>query len=374
MFDRFIRTLDDLKKQNKHVEALLDVADFAQQNFKETLEKLSEADWLQRLKSNEKPEAFLKMKDATQASLRDVFASLSERDWLLRGKKEFNNFLDEEHGIFMHLIHPLEVERFAELKKNETLGLVLTVMGNTHAGLTSIAEVPDRSFIVTKETFPRLHNLYQEAYNKLELDREYNLFCTMDYGRNVKTLGTDDGCIIVIGSTCLEDFSDAQILALLGRELGHIKFKHIKYLRAFELIDYVISFLPSILSQFAEAAAVSAAKGLLLDWLLAAEYSAERAGAFVAGDILPVIQNNLMISGLETSAECVDFESYTQIDLPQNLNNFDRATKLLMTNTLRDFPIPFVIPRIKELVAWGASEKCKEIFPKIYRPSRYPAF
>lgn len=292
-----------------------------------------------------------------------------KKDLFKLPQKDFKNFLDEEQGLLANLIHPLEEVRFAELKKNETLGWILTVMGKTHASLTSIAEIPDRSFIVTKETCPRLYDLYRIAHDKLELKKEYDLFCTMDYERNARTLGTDDECIIVIDSTCLEDFSDAQILALIGRELGHIKFKHIKYLTAFNLIDALSSLLPSVLSKFTDAAAVSAAKGLLLDWLLAAEFSADRAGAFVAGDILPVIQNNLMISGLETAEECIDFERYIQINLTEDLNSFDGTTKLLMTNTLQDFPMPFVIPRIRELAKWKDSDECKKNFPDIYNAS-----
>ena len=335
-------------------------------SVKELLKKFSEKDLPPELRTKKSFGALLKITEDMRSSLKEVVDKFSEKDWLSWRHTEFRNFLDDEHGTLANLIHPLEKVNFDKLKGNETLNIVLNLMGKTHASLTTIAEIPDRSFIVTEETCPRLYKLYRTAHDKLELEKEYDLFCTMDYGRNAKTLGTDGECIIVIDSACLEDFSDAQILALLGRELGHIKFKHIKYLTAFNLIDYLVSFLPNIISSFAEAAAVSAAKGLLLDWLLAAQFSADRAGAFVADDILPVIQNNLMISGLETAEECLDFERYTQINLPEDLNNFDSATKLLMTNTLQDFPIPFVIPRIRELAEWKASDNCKENFPKIY--------
>ena len=108
-----------------------------------------------------------KAADSAQESLKDAFASLSERDWLRSGNEEFRNFWDDEHGILTELIHPLERERFAELKKNETLGLILTVIGNTHASLTSIAEIPDRSFIVSEKTCPRLYGLHRIAHDKL---------------------------------------------------------------------------------------------------------------------------------------------------------------------------------------------------------------
>lgn len=348
---------------DKYIKSILDWTSRAQVSLKELLDKFSEKDLPSILKTNKGLETILEMKDEARSTLQ----AFSVSDWLSwRRNAEFKNFLDEEHGFLANLVHDSERRSFDRLKRNEVLNIVLNLMGNTHASLTSLAEIPDRSFIVTKETCPRLYDLYREAHDKLELEKEYDLFCTMDYGRNAKVLGTDDECIIVIDSTCLEDFSDAQILALLGRELGHIKFKHVKYLTAFNLIDYLVSFLPSKLSSFADAAVVSAAKGLLLDWLLAAQFSADRAGAFVAGDILPVIQNNLMISGLESAEECIDFERYTQINLLEDLDNFDSAAKLLMTNTLQDFPMPFVIPRIRELVKWKASNECEKFFPAIY--------
>ena len=272
------------------------------------------------------------------------------------------NLIQPPKNMLENLIHPLEKANFAELQANKLFTGILTVMGSTHTGLTSLAEVPDRSLIVTSKTFPRLYKAYEIAHDKLELENDCDLFCNFEYGRDAKTFGTDDDCIIVVDSSCLEDFSDKQILALLGRELAHIKFKHVKYLTAFNFIDYLVGFLPSFL---VSVGAVSALKGLLLDYLLATQFTADRAAAFVAGDVLPVIQNNLMTSGLETSDECIDFELYTQITLPEDLNHFDRAAKLLMTNTLRDFPMPFVIPRIRELAAWSKSEECREFLPEI---------
>ena len=267
-------------------------------------------------------------------------------------------------------IHPLEKTRFAALNKNPTLGNILNVLGGLRAKVTSLAEIPDRSFAVTSKTFPHLYEIYQKAHDRLELDKNYDLFCTMNYGRNAKTLGTDDDCLIVMDSSCLEDFSDKQIFALLGRELGHIKLKHIKYHTTLKLIENLLIFLPDFLYKVANAAAINVLRGLFIDWLLVAEFSADRAGAIAAGEILPVVQNNLMICGLETATECIDFESYMQADLKQNINNFDQATKLLMTETLRDFPIPFVIPRIKELVKWSISKDCIENFPEVYHATK----
>ena len=309
----------------------------------------------------------LEMTDNAKSNLKGIFANFEMSKVLPGQNLKLQNFSEENHGLLANLIHESEKARFEKLKDNRVLKFVLTVLGSTHANLTAFAEIPDRAFAVTPETFPRLYELYREVHKKLELKKDYHLFCKMDYGRNAKTFGTDDDCIIVIDSACLEDFSDNQIRALLGRELAHIKFRHINYLTAFGLIDSILNLVPvpKILSGVINTAAVSVTKGLLLDWLLAAEFSADRAGAFVAGDILPVIQNNLMICGLETAPSREDYEFYTQTDLPQN-NNFELAAKLIMTETLRDFPMPFVIPRIRELAKWGASDECKKFFPSVY--------
>ena len=261
--------------------------------------------------------------------------------------------------------HPLEVERFNALRANEAFNKILSAFGSTYASLTSIAQIPDRYFPVTKKTFPRLHKIYKTAADKLEVHSAPTLFTTMDYTRNARTIGVDENCVMIIDSQCLEDFSDRQILALLGRELGHVKKKHVTYLNAFDMIDEVISAIPfggSILN----TTLVSGAKGLLLEWLLAAEFTADRAGAIAADGIRPVMQNHLMATGIETAADAQDYSPYTQISLPENLVNFSRAAQLVLMGTLRTFPIPLVIPRMQELEKWSQSRECAQNFPQVF--------
>lgn len=365
-------------KKNEHVEKILNAAtalqmslkDFFSNNdslrefFPNILKKFSSKD--STIKENK---SILKIKQNAQDKLSKIFSNFESRKLLPGSEIKFENF--EDNGKLSNLIHPLEKERFEKLKENKALRFALSVLGSTHANLTTFAEIPDRSFIVTEKTFPRLYKLHMEVHKALNIQKEYHLFCRMDYSRNAKTFGTDENCLIVIDSSCLEDFSDDQIKALLGRELAHIKFKHINYLTAFSLIDDVLNLvpLPQFLRGTIDAAAVSTAKGLLLEWLLAAEFSADRAAAFVAGDILPVIKNNLMISGLETAPSAESYKLYIQDELNQDINTIDNKMKLLMTNTLQGFPMPFVIPRIKELTKWGTSDACKNNFPEIHSAS-----
>ena len=261
--------------------------------------------------------------------------------------------------------HPLEIARLDTLKKNKTFNLILNGLGSTHANLTTIAQIPDRCFAVTPETFPKLYSLYQIAKNRLDIQKDYSIFCNMDYTRNAKTVGTNEDCVIVIDSSCLEDFSEEQLIALIGRELGHIKMQHVSYLTAFNFMDALFGFLPEFISRFLDSVLVNVVKGLLIEWMLAAEYTADRASAIAAESIQPVMQNHLMACGIETAAESADYERYMQIDLP-NLDGVDNVKKAIMTETLRAFPIPFVIPRMKELAKWSTSEECKNDFPQIY--------
>ena len=293
---------------------------------------------------------------ANSQDLKSTLKELEEKDKI--SDSALNELQKEEsrQGTFNAFLNRLRVQAqrmFAD---------VLNVMNNAHETITSLAAVPDRSFIVTLATQPRLYKLYSTARDRLELGRDCLLFCTMEYNRVAKTVGTDDDPMIVIDSACLNDFSDSQLLALLGRELGHVKLQHVKYLTALNLIDTLTGF----------SNAASAVKGLLYEWTLAAHFSADRAGAIVAGDILPVIFNNLMTSGLETASDCEDYEAYLRADMLDERNNFDRTTKMLMSNTLREFPMPFVIERTKELILWAQSEECKINFPEIYSAGRQP--
>lgn len=261
--------------------------------------------------------------------------------------------------------HPLEAERFEALRESKAFNVILDFFSGTYANFTTIAQIPDRYFPVTAKTFPRLYDLYQSACKKLEIADEPTLFCTMDYTRNAKTIGVDGKCVIVIDSHCLEDFSDRQILALLGCELGHVKMNHVTYLNAFGMIDDLIGMIP-FGSRIFDAAVVSGVKGLLLEWLLAAEFTADRASAIVAGGIQPVMQNHLMATGIENAADAQNYGLYTQVSLPQNLINFSRAAQLVLMGTLMTFPIPFVIPRMQELEKWRDSQECARDFPQVH--------
>ena len=124
------------------------------------------------------------------------------------------NLIPPPENAFENLIHPLERANFAEIQSSYLISLLLNVLGRLHADLTSLAEVPDRALIVTSKNFPRLYDAYKIAHDKLELKKDYDLFCNFEYNRNAKTLGTDDNCIIVVDSSCVEDFSDEQLRAL----------------------------------------------------------------------------------------------------------------------------------------------------------------
>ena len=257
----------------------------------------------------------------------------------------FRNFKNdmalEIQNTLPNFSHPLEKERLNKLKENKIFNSILNFFGIHYANFTTLAQIPDRYFPVTPQTFPRLYETYKTACRKLEIQKDYTLFCTMDYTRNAKTVGTDDNCVIVIDSSCLEDFSDRQILALLGRELGHIKMQHISYLNAFDMIDDLIWSMP-LGSKIFSPALVNGAKGLLLEWLLVAEYTADRAAAIAADGIQPVMQNHLMTSGIENAADCQNYKDYMQVTFSQNLSNFNRAAQIVLMGTLKTFPIPFV--------------------------------
>lgn len=254
--------------------------------------------------------------------------------------------------------HPLDVQYFQKLNDNKALKLVMGALSKAHAITNAFAEIPDRNLIVNATTFPRLNKMYRLARERLEISTACDVFCNMDFGRNVRVIGTDDNCAIVIDSSCAEDFSDEHLLATFGIALGHIKMRHVTYMTSLELIDGLGIFVPKI--------AKDAAKSMLLDWLITAEYTADRAGAIAAGSIRAVIEHHLLASGFETIEQCAGYDLNTRIDLPQGLNGFDRAAKIVMIETLRDFPMPFVIPRIKELVEWSTSMECKRDFPSLH--------
>ena len=93
---------------------------------------------------------------------------------------------------------------------------------------------------------------------------------------NAGTLGTNDDSFIMVHSALVDQYTDEELLTVIGHECGHIHNSHVAYLTALHYLTYMAGmFLPWILQPALVA---------LRTWSRRAEITCDRAGMLVASD------------------------------------------------------------------------------------------
>jgi Zn-dependent protease with chaperone function len=94
---------------------------------------------------------------------------------------------------------------------------------------------------------------------------------------NAATYGTNDDSFILVHSALIDQFSDEELLYVLGHECGHIHNSHVVYLTT-------MHYLAAIASAFSKWI-VRPAMMALSSWSRCAEITCDRAGLLCAGNL-----------------------------------------------------------------------------------------
>ncbi len=126
---------------------------------------------------------------------------------------------------------------------------------------------------VGERQFPRIHALAKQSCDTLQIAMP-QVFVVSSPHLNAQTLGTNDDSFIVVHSGLVDEYSDEELLTVIGHECGHIHNSHVAYLTALHYLTYMAGmFLPWILQP-----ALVALRG----WSRRAEITCDRAGMLVA--------------------------------------------------------------------------------------------
>lgn len=267
--------------------------------------------------------------------------------------------------------HEKENEVLNLLRENELFNKILNLMDGCYAQLTALGYLPTRNFRVTRKTEPHIYDLFLTAAERLGMEdniRFIPLYLNFEHPLSAKTVGEDNDCAIIISSECIDKFSDEQLLALFGHELSYIRYGHVKYLNAYMLIDSLIARIPMV----GQLSAIGL-KTLLIQWRIAAEYTADRGAAIASGSTEPVMKNLIVNMAGPVITESEDF-SYKNV-VPDNMSEFNledsnQFIKLIKQcvcqSMIEKFEQPFGILRIAELEKWSKSEHCRLDFSNVY--------
>lgn len=244
--------------------------------------------------------------------------------------------------------HPGEKTAMAAMRKIPLLDVALAKYIDIQTQMTSYADAAGNYFRITEKTNPRIYSLYKLALERLDMPKEYPLFCKLGFDYNAAAIGADNPFIVIYSST-IANYSDGEMLNLLGHELGHIKCGHVKYYGLANSLNSILGSLGGI-----AASASAGLKYAIMDWHRKAEYSADRAGLIAAGDIEAVLNENMNMLGRSESINYIDFDVD---EVMKQAEDFDVETsdvigKLLYVAFTTKSTHPWSILRLKQIREW----------------------
>jgi len=137
-------------------------------------------------------------------------------------------------------------------------------------------ELLGRSIKVGPNQFPRVHKLAVRCAETLGIATP-TLYITNSPVMNAATYGTNDDSFIMVHSALVDQFSDEELLYVIGHECGHIHNNHVVYLTTLHLLTRVASVFVKWI--------VDPAMMALSTWSRSAEITCDRAGLLCAKNI-----------------------------------------------------------------------------------------
>jgi Zn-dependent protease with chaperone function len=126
---------------------------------------------------------------------------------------------------------------------------------------------------VSARQFPRIQHVADRAAATLGIHTP-QVFIVNSPTLNAATFGTNDDSFIVIHAALVDQYSEDELLTVVGHECGHIHNSHVTYLTALHYLTYMAgAFVPWILQPALIA---------LRSWSRRAEITCDRAGMLVA--------------------------------------------------------------------------------------------
>ena len=245
-------------------------------------------------------------------------------------------------------MHPLESNSLRTLQ--DTRGLEKVVQKFYDLGIENVIKLQytGSSLKLSTESFPDLNNMVKTACQILGVDSIPDLYVERSEQFTATTLGVDKP-MIAISTECLDKLTKEELQFMIGREVAHIKCRHILY----QEIGFIFPELMDALSNITLGLSGMLSTGLkyaLFQWMQTAEYTADRGGLLVCQDVYVVKKLFSKLAGLperywarfdisDLEDQARAFEGFTE-------KSFDKFIRFLYGNNL------WAIARAHEMMKW----------------------
>lgn len=191
-------------------------------------------------------------------------------------------FLPQKEETSLPYAYPCE-NYIGTILSNELVRKVLKLFADKHCK-EQIQYIQSTGQLVTKESYPRLHETLQSCYDILNIKEAPEVYITNQLrGINALSVGTDKAPIILISRKAVISLSDEEIRFMIGHELGHILQKNLMCHTIKGVLDNLKSKHEVLGPIVADTIDVP-----LNQWHQCAEYTADRAGFLCCKDIASI--------------------------------------------------------------------------------------
>ncbi len=201
------------------------------------------------------------------------------------------------------------------------------------------------SLRATPLLFPRLHEALLEACRVLDVSPIPEIYVAPGLGLNAMAVGFEQP-FLVVSAGLLDALPEAELLAVLGHELAHIKAGHMVYRTVLWLLAN-ISLSATGASDLVRIPLLAALK----DWERKSELSCDRAGLLVCQD--PVAARRALIRvAYPAHADAID-----EAEVLRQAAEYDASPDLLDSLYkflgVLDASHPVLVPRLASLDRWA---------------------
>jgi hypothetical protein len=251
--------------------------------------------------------------------------------------------------------HPFDRKALASLQKMPGISLLFRKINEYGIDRLLRLQCKGCDIRVTPHNFPELHETLVEACRILDMALLPELYLFRGNGFiQAHTIGVEQP-IVAINLEAMEWLSPDELLYVIGKEVGHIKSRHLLYHQTAIMLP-ALKTLISNSTLGIGGLATSGVELALYNWLIMAKFTADRAGLLACQDISVATTALIKIAGLPsdylTPTVIEDFITQAREFEANNLDNFDKLTQML---SFTQHQHAWAVMRASELLKWADS-------------------
>ncbi|MEL6398506.1 MAG: M48 family metallopeptidase [Cyanobacteria bacterium J06626_4] len=255
-----------------------------------------------------------------------------------------------------HFRHPLDLEATAALRQLPGLDVLIRAALGPVAEQVLYLDNISSSVLVSKRQLPELHDSLLEACQVLDLEPP-QLYVRQHPVPNAYTFAMrGKQPFIVVHTSLIDLLTPAEVQAVIGHELGHLKCDHSVYLTLANLLTLAASQLP-----LAELW-VPTLQTQIMEWVRCAEFTCDRAALLVVQEAQTIAALLMKLSGgSPTLSAQLNVEAFLDQARAYDAAVDSELGELVKQVRSQELTHPLPVLRAREIDRWSSSPQYQSL-------------